>query len=174
MSKSKDMSSSIIHTQQLHAAIADTFIEHMCLLDIDSEPAVSRNTGIVCTIGRTLHVLTLRSSLLQLHRHDNQLQIKHQVVKLRKQTTQFISSDILIHANIQQRNVCSVLLGPPIVTRHYQSLCVTGFSLRLNRTCVPIGGNGQRDDQGRDECGENELLTRHARGEFGAPRLGLR
>lgn len=126
MSKSKDMSSSIIHTQQLHAAIADTFIEHMCLLDIDSEPAVSRNTGIVCTIGRTLHVLTLRSSLLQLHRHDNQLQIKHQVVKLRKQTTQFISSDIVIHANIQQRNVCSVLLGPPIVTRHYQSLCVTG------------------------------------------------
>uniref|UniRef100_A0A8C4F980 Pyruvate kinase n=1 Tax=Dicentrarchus labrax TaxID=13489 RepID=A0A8C4F980_DICLA len=51
MSKSKDMGSSIIHTQQMHAAMADTFIEHMCLLDIDSEPAVSRNTGIVCTIG---------------------------------------------------------------------------------------------------------------------------
>lgn len=56
MSKAKDAGSSVMQTQQMHAAMADTYIEHMCLLDIDSEPAVSRNTGIVCTIGQSLQI----------------------------------------------------------------------------------------------------------------------
>ena len=41
--------------QQLHAAMATTRLEHLCALNIDSEPSTCRMTGIVCTIGRLFY-----------------------------------------------------------------------------------------------------------------------
>jgi pyruvate kinase len=40
-----------IQTQQIHAAIIDTFLEHMCHLNIDSAPITACNTDIICTVG---------------------------------------------------------------------------------------------------------------------------
>ncbi|KAH0515224.1 Pyruvate kinase PKLR [Microtus ochrogaster] len=47
----QELGTAFFQQQQLPAAMADTFLEHLCLLDIDSEPVAARSTGIVATIG---------------------------------------------------------------------------------------------------------------------------
>lgn len=46
-----ELGTAFFERQQLSAAMADTFLEHLCLLDIDSEPVAARSTSIIATIG---------------------------------------------------------------------------------------------------------------------------
>ena len=45
--------------QQTKAAYADTHLESMCNLDINSKPAHYRMSGIICTIGKLEHIEAL-------------------------------------------------------------------------------------------------------------------
>lgn len=47
----QELGTAFFQRQQLPAAMADTFLEHLCLLDIDSEPIAARSTSIIATIG---------------------------------------------------------------------------------------------------------------------------
>jgi hypothetical protein len=49
----------------LRASEADSRLDHLSALDIDSKPSFTRLTGIICTIGKTLFVIHLNNSILK-------------------------------------------------------------------------------------------------------------
>uniref|UniRef100_A0A8D2HG56 Uncharacterized protein n=1 Tax=Urocitellus parryii TaxID=9999 RepID=A0A8D2HG56_UROPR len=57
-----ELGTAFFQKQQLSAAMADTFLEHLCLLDIDSEPVAARSTSIIATIGKTTYSLAAAHS----------------------------------------------------------------------------------------------------------------
>uniref|UniRef100_A0A8D0HL28 Pyruvate kinase n=1 Tax=Sphenodon punctatus TaxID=8508 RepID=A0A8D0HL28_SPHPU len=73
----QELGTAFFQRHQMPASMADTFLEHLCLLDIDSEPITARSTSIVCTIGPASRSLELLQEMIKAGMNIARLNFSH-------------------------------------------------------------------------------------------------
>uniref|UniRef100_A0A8C5K4Z8 pyruvate kinase n=1 Tax=Jaculus jaculus TaxID=51337 RepID=A0A8C5K4Z8_JACJA len=110
-----------IQTQQLHAATADSFLEHECGLDIDWAPITATNTSIICTIGPALRAVEMLNEMIKSGMNVDHLNFSHGTHEYHAETIKILSTatESFAYDPILYRPVAVALdtKGPEIPTR---------------------------------------------------------